>query len=262
MPPHLYKYRGLSDETDLERLLKSALDGTFMASSASTFNDPFDCSPRFVRNATDDELMAYHLRSLGPGHDPERIKRGSGRAWVSAFRAGSKYTETVLSEREESFRRYLTRKWGVLCVAENFDCLLMWGHYAGSHGGACIEIATDHLPEGEVFQKVDYVSDRPTMNMITANHTDESHVEDMMRRCLLTKAAPWHYEREWRCLEPGGAQLMTFGRDAVSSVTFGARANYPLMKKAIRALRWARPTLPLYRAKLSRDSFSVERHRL
>lgn len=262
MPPRLYKYRGLSDETDLERLLKSALDGTFMANSASRFNDPFDCSPKFVRDATDEELMERHLRVQRSARVSERAIRESGRAWISAFRAGSKYVHTILSQNEEEFRRELTHSWRILCVAEHFDCLLMWGHYAGSHGGACIEIATLNLPEDYVFQKVDYVSDRPTMNLLTVNGADEPRVEEMMRRCLLTKAEHWQYEREWRCVEPGATGLITFGPAVISSVTFGAKVDNMLMKKAIRALRWARPNLPLYRAKLSRERFSVERHRI
>src|SRR5271156_4149739 len=65
----------------------------------------------------------------------------------------------------------------------------MWGHYASSHTGICLEFDASCAPFARA-RKVKYLSAYPAYDVL-ANNNYES---------LFTKSADWFYEAEWRLI--------------------------------------------------------------
>jgi hypothetical protein len=90
-----------------------------------------------------------------------------------------------------------TKNFVVLCLAENPDDPLMWGHYAAGLNGIVIGFDTDKgiLAEPSAHRrlgKVVYVKNRPTKPAVS-DFTDEE--------MFFSKSEVWAYEREWRILD-------------------------------------------------------------
>ena len=97
-------------------------------------------------------------------------------------------------------QEHLSQIFGVVCLTEIPDDLLMWGHYTDSYRGFVAEFVCDweHVknvprargtPFGIGF-KIDYIKNAPTLRR------DFSNVAE--RFC--TKNEQWRYEQEWRVI--------------------------------------------------------------
>lgn len=64
----------------------------------------------------------------------------------------------------------------------------MWGHYAGSHTGICLEFDARCAPFAAA-KKVKYVSAYPAFDVVTGSY-----------EILVIKSADWSYEAEWRLI--------------------------------------------------------------
>ena len=104
---------------------------------------------------------------------------------------------------------------GIFCMSENSDDILMWSHYADNHRGFCLEFSDTGL--FKMAKKVIYTDSIPDMNYFQKTR------DEMTEGVLLTKAASWSYEQEWRILQrnitPG---VHNFGKpDFLTGVIFG-----------------------------------------
>ncbi len=104
---------------------------------------------------------------------------------------------------------------GVLSLAEPVDDMLMWGHYADSHRGYCLEFDTSFRPFLFAYRII-YSPVRATFRLFDSNKASA------IVEALITKAAFWSYEREWRIIQPGIAGSMAFPIKALKSIIFGA----------------------------------------
>lgn len=101
----------------------------------------------------------------------------------------------------------------MFCLCEEPDNSLMWSHYADSHRGFCLQFETRLL--GNTYS-VEYCERRPQVDYMLGSTRRQVHVT------LLTKAAEWSYEREWRMIDlHQGACVRTFRPTALSAVIFG-----------------------------------------
>lgn len=129
----------------------------------------------------------------------------------------------------------LATRAGILSLSESLTNLLLWAHYAASHTGFAIAFNAQHYyfsrrrPEKDELyhlRKVRYV-DRSSKGR-ALRHLDGDDL-------LVTKAASWEYEAEWRMLAllddaervigdgDNAIYLFSFPIEAVSSVVLGAR---------------------------------------
>ncbi|EKE70188.1 DUF2971 domain-containing protein [Oceanibaculum indicum] len=104
----------------------------------------------------------------------------------------------ALSEKAErlalrNMRQRLSITKGVICMSKKWESPLMWAHYANSHKG--IVLGFD-VPD-ETFYKVCYVKKRPTLGDMGLSILGDITPEGM-KRMILTKAAGWAYEQEYR----------------------------------------------------------------
>ena len=159
----------------------------------SSFNDPFDCVPSY-------SFLPQHLM-------PENAGFGE---LASLFWGIEQDTASFNDD------------YGIFCMSESWDSILMWAHYADSHEGFVVGFDVSHpffnLNQPYGTRKVKYCSNRPKMN--PSNIFDE----------LYYKLSIWNYEREWRlCKElykadktiDGSIHLFSFPRESIKYVYFG-----------------------------------------
>lgn len=158
-------------------------------------------------------------------------------------------------ENYSSFRKIyhelVTKKVGVLCVSEVADDLLMWAHYADSHGGICLVLKRDN-PFFANAHPVNYQKLRPEVNPLIDSY------EEMLDKSMFTKSDHWKYEKEWRILQyKGGAARYTLPTESLVGIILGAQIESENEQKII---KWAStsPSKPWIRkAKLSNTKFSL-----
>lgn len=107
---------------------------------------------------------------------------------------------------------------GVFSVSTKQDDILMWSYYAGGHSGICIEFA---LMESffSMVQPVVYSEEYPRVR-------SSDPPIDRMRANLLTKAAAWKHETEWRVIDTkSGPGYRQFKPSLLTAVILGARIS-------------------------------------
>src|SRR5580658_9221984 len=85
------------------------------------------------------------------------------------------------------------REHGILCFSRNWDNLLLWSHYGGSHTGLCLGFdIPDSDPPGGYDMEVRY---QPN---VLPYRGPEDIKYDLVNRLLHTKHDSWSYEQESR----------------------------------------------------------------
>lgn len=248
-PASLFKYRALHRprfDRDRDIILKHRL----WAGSPLAFNDPFDCFPRVDTSGTEREKSRWAQKAAGRHfYGKPRAER---RRFAKRIRDGLRRTTgNPNADRGASnaWKDYL-KDIGVIAFAERPDDLLMWGYYADSHQGYCLEFATNDMPL-VLANRVLYSEERPVFRVFDPDR------KELMERLLLKKAAVWEHEREWRIARADAVGPMEFPAPALRSIILGAnvRAND---EAALRKICAERPNdVALKRAVLDAQSFKL-----
>lgn len=166
IPSRLYRYRAVNDHT-FDALRKDEIWG----SSIFSFNDPFECMPHYdperakelLKREMDIGQIAEKYRAYKNGGSvpalqsifseeqlqwlfsvlPEDIQPEALENPFSLFRENAlRLLECCQDEFEKVFYRTLIdeqKRRSIACFTESNDNSAMWGHYADSHRGFCIE---------------------------------------------------------------------------------------------------------------------------
>lgn len=130
---------------------------------------------------------------------------------------------------------------GVFSVSAKRDHILMWAYYSAGHSGICIEFA---LMKSffRMVQPVKYSEEYPRAL------TSDPPI-DQMEANLLTKAAAWKHEAEWRVIDTkSGPGYRQFNPSLLTGVILGARIS-PENESVVRGWIAEGPANPrLYRA--------------
>ena len=238
VPTRLYKYRSasLQDITNLSA-------GKVWFSRPTRFNDPFDCAYdilipelsradciKLIALASDGKFTENNLA----GFSDESLK------------------QQVSAGLKQSVQMGLSAVGGVSCFSAIHDNLLMWGHYAQSHHGFCLEYSTCN---DILFQKampVRYTDSLPALNLEAFSNSDFEQVMSL----LLTKAKCWEYEQEWRVLHQEPDKLYGYERSSLTGIYFGAKMPEDQMMMIAALLE--KTDTKLHRMKLSKSSFALE----
>lgn len=181
----LYKYVPLQSLEHVERVLR-ILDGWIYFSSPLSFNDPFELSP-VLQPPTREAVL--------------KVVDGAGLNRVGLSRNEQKrLVENVISRIRVESPPVVSAEWtasiGVLCLTELPKNILMWGHYASGHTGACIGFDASYPPFSSSRQVV-YRADRPTLPALEKDALPANAAEHV----FLRKSPHWSYEQEWRCVK-------------------------------------------------------------
>lgn len=256
-PPRLYRY------TTLERLQGILRDAQLYFPPPSSFNDPFDCKlfPTFEASAHDyQKHMEHVIKEKNPG-----MSRAERRRLIKEFRP-------VIGKKlfEEAYRRTLERitKFGVLCLSEKWDDILMWSHNADKHTGACLifDTVNDFFAS---TMPVKYRVDYPRVNFLELTRgawsrgaLSENEQRAFVELIYLTKANHWSYEREWRIISFSRKQpsfgFHPFPPNCVLGVVLGCRATSSQCDQVRQWIRDGQCKPTLYIAKVSERKFALD----
>lgn len=207
------------------------------------FNDPFDCT---LKIRPPEESARIDVRKL----------KSAVRELYESYTAGNRglFDEVILSEirqwmcnDEEGVPAFVERlqrrmqNFGVECFTEVMDNPLMWGYYASSHRGFCIEYDCD--PERIAAKNPGFSLD-PIVYHSRLPEFDVSEIllcpAQVQHRLYSTKAIHWAHEREYRLInfdfDPGegeGQQVALPEGIRIKAIYAGLKAE-PMMVEALK----------------------------
>lgn len=199
----LYKYFPIERRSVLEnRLIRFTQPGDF--------NDPFELHPSFDLMSKADIAALPEAPERAGGDAPKmRILTPEAlHAMLGAILPGLQKQIAQHASHQGAYSLNNNRmaqatfdsKFGLLCLTETPDSLLMWAHYANNHNGFVIQFDETHeffsptFHEGQALEltKVEYSAQRPVLSYSTLNTPS----------LYYRKSPEWSYESEWRLIKP------------------------------------------------------------
>lgn len=219
-PARLYKYR-TPFRPRLQRDRDIIVGCTLWAGSPLAFNDPFDCFP-FVDLSGSERERRQWVKRYGMRHFssiPRDKRRRMARQIQQGLRVSFRHGVPRADAGAQDAWRDVLAVTGVVSLAERADDMLMWGYYADSHRGYCLEFSTDKEPF-LLANRVKYAEERPAFRLFDPDRTD------LMERLLLQKASFWQHEREWRIARMQGVGPMEFPPECLTAIILGANISH------------------------------------
>lgn len=246
VPQNLYKFRSLIGDARA-RTRDIIVNHRLWWSAPADFNDPYDCAPSAIFDGSPLKQKAYVSRVVRDHGGGTRLDRR--RAKASALRRRPSEIEKGLEELQQQMRRDI----GVCCLGEEADHMLMWAHYADSHRGICLQFKTG-FPElhFSLAFPVSYSPDRPVISIV------RKQTDRLMEQVLLTKAAFWSYEREWRMIDQkNGPGLKPFPPASLVGVILGSAMNQSDVAEVRSWITHSNPTIRLKQARLDSREYRL-----
>ncbi|MBY0401385.1 DUF2971 domain-containing protein [Myxococcota bacterium] len=258
----LYKYRPFG-----VNVLRELTRAESYYASPTSFNDPLDCDPLIDVDAdwADVEKLLHCMLV-------ERIGKSKAKSIIEDHRymstevgdfrkdpdAQAYYVSRLARDVQAELEREMER-YGVLSLAERWNCPLMWSHYADSHRGLCVEFQVEGS-SCSMLKPVNYKSPRGIkISTLMAWKIDKS--TEAKQRVLDTyffaKASDWHYEREWRDVSSRiGSELSPF---RISGIYFGLRCESAVVTAIIKLFGGLREKVRFYQIHPHNDTFRLNR---
>lgn len=240
----LYRFRDL-EEQRVQWVKQIVVDSQIFFASPSTFNDPFDCRIRFRKDGSIAELKKRLEELLCERGDSKEVSRQKveGMGDPSVF----------VCEIESGFQSEVDAI-GVLSLSSTHEDILMWSHYACGHSGICLQFKV--IVDPPFFapaMPVEYAVNLPVPQLLG----EDGHKR--AQQLLLTKAADWRYEREWRLLEPNkGPGARSFPPELLSAIILGAKISDSNKKLVMEWIAQRPMPLPVYQAALDVTKYGLK----
>ena len=230
-PEYFYKYKYI-DETHLDYSCRIFTANELYFSRVDDFNDPFDCRCGYELDGSEADLIEYYDKIQREHHPSrnEQERRLETAQWLEEIKTPG-YEESLQQDPREK-----AMKWGIYCLSAVPDDILMWAHYASGHRGFCLQFLNntndpfcakrrpdDPDPEAKSHPNlspfpVTYSDNYPAVNFDSADET-------LVIKALLTKAAQWSYEKEWRILDLNRQGPRKFPPQFLTGVIFGCEMS-------------------------------------
>jgi len=223
-PESIFKYCHLKNKNHVDNLIKNKI----WLSNPLTFNDPYDCSITFNAEKINTIMVNNEISNILDSFPEDEIPTSVKTQIISSSNPKNKLLSTIekiITTKEgleelnyingilrpkinreviENFNQLYKSKLKVSSFSENNLSMLMWGHYADSHQGFCIEYDIKSMPEEENIKKylfpieyTDTIYDITQFyidNVINKNQLDINS----LIKSVLYKSKEWSYEKEWR----------------------------------------------------------------
>lgn len=246
--PHitkLYMYKPPNAYT-LDILINNRL----WAAKPERFNDPFDCDLEIAKGVTAEDVLAG-MRERGDGEQAiEKYKARYIDADGELILEKQKQVDKVIQNFIEENRNF-----GVVCLSEVCDSILMWSHYAQSHMGICFEFIrarNNPLGDEEICSPVKYERNYPKIDLGQMLPTPDGQT---MKFMMWTKSCEWSYEKEWRLITDRGDFVCPLP-EKISRVILGIRIE-DVFKSSIETLCKARD-IQCVQARKADRAFRIE----
>lgn len=284
LPTHLYKYKSFSVDS-LDLLISDKL----YFANPNSFNDPLDCNPSVKDDIHDVDILKKLLKRLIIDNTKKELTEAASKINYRGPKTLSKIesmgeieAQQVLSGIDDYLLIFnedfnfvindilriiqkslmINYTQGVLSLAQDYDCPLMWSHYADQHKGFCIGYDVSNNDFYEIYSLNyggnRYITTQQIYDMLfgATNDIRKSAKKLIEQVVLLSKAPQWSYEKEYRVIYEQGLQDNRF---RLSDVTFGLRFKESAKFSVMKALEGRRGDLAFYEMVLNNDSFELGR---
>ena len=140
----------------------------------------------------------------------------------------------------------INESFGILCLTDICNSILMWLHYSGNHTGFVIEFDGGHAffdqrsHSNQIayhVRKVTYSKTRPEFTLFNPDKSDEEVLDSWVNDFLWIKSSDWSYENEWRMIYPlrdckkvlsnytPHIYLFPLPIDCIKSIIFGCKSS-------------------------------------
>lgn len=212
--PSLYKYRSFDDRG----LIRIFTHQEIYFASPTQLNDPFDCIPILEASESKEDRIAFLNQVLGtrfPNISPEKHKE--------LVLEGLNNGDVFKRENLEKVYFSILKDYGIYCLSEINNDILMWSHYANSHTGICIEF--DASIEETLFWYAFKIRYKENIPIVDPMIFDE---DDIFLKSLAIKSNHWQYEQERRVIkmkDDGGFGIYYFKPSLLKAIILGARVS-------------------------------------
>lgn len=277
-PSHLYKYKSFSVES-----LDLLISDTLFFADPSTFNDPLDCKPSVMDDINDIEVLKEILYRLIIQKSTKELNEAAKKIKYTGPRTLEKIN--ILGDMEANdiigrlssncqfnddfeppeyyFLRQIERhllagyESGILSLAKEYNCPLMWSHYADQHRGFCFGYNISQA-KNENIQPINYhrkrtITSQQILDMLNGSENAKKEIDNVV---LLSKAKPWEYEKEWRYINARGLRNSSLD---LKDVTFGLRFKGSAKYAVMQALSQRPYPVKFYEMKTIHGEFTLER---
>jgi hypothetical protein len=181
--------------------------------------------------------------------------------------------------------RHTYFQFGMICLAENFNNILMWSHYADNHRGAVVGFDVSHPFFNTTEKLYDFEYGGTERDLGTPGFGSPKKIDYVERRIYIslgenyslydiffTKSIHWSYEKESRIikniynispdriLQSGEKIYLTeVPKECITNIIFGLRCGDDVMRSANDLVYRTFPKdVGLSRAKLAHLTFDIE----
>lgn len=195
LPPVIYKYRDYYNENHISALLNKEI----FIPSVKTFNDPYDSRIPFRyrdEDLTEDNIYKKCLQ-IAQYFYPDYTKEEHQQLAYENQKKGLLNDEEHLEIFDKENYEQTCNEFGIYCVTEDSQNLLMWSYYSNSHTGFCIGYSSKKIVDSGIFGmggKVNYTNEFPKLPLFPS---EEDHP---FLDLFYTKWEVWKHENEFRLL--------------------------------------------------------------
>jgi hypothetical protein len=244
----LYRYRHLSGP-HREWTKRILTESVLHFANPSTFNDPFDCKVHYLPSFSVEKLRRQHVDRIGKRMPNLNRKQRRAKA---ALDVRAMEPERFLHGMTSGLQRSVDGV-GVLSLSATDRNILLWSFYADGHTGLCLRFqATNRTPFFGRAVPVNYVSSYPEVPIT-------SPPAEQVDAFLLTKAADWRFEEEYRIIDHDrGAGDKVFPAELLTGVILGVRMTADDKELVAGWLQKRKPQLELLEASVASGSYALE----
>ncbi|MDA7528067.1 DUF2971 domain-containing protein [bacterium] len=240
-PKYLYKYRGWNEHT--RAMIEK---GELFYQDHSKQNDPFEIKTRSEMPTDRFSREKLARRELSRFSLPQKIPDEHFEKFVSQMVAAMDNPVGLLSPVEP---------YGIFCMTELPDNLLMWAHYGLNHSGVCVQFDAESW-EDEQYGRLTRIEYKSEIPVITANDWLDDTTEEPFHRTTRTKSKDWEYEKEWRAICHTPSTIAIAKKRMIPAIIVGACCPDD-HRQEIKEVCDSRG-IKVYEAKLSETKYAIE----
>jgi hypothetical protein len=251
-PEILYKYRTWQSDYSKNILLKNEI----YFSSSDQFNDPFDASLPY--KYSDAELTPENIRKklfeIGRRINPQMSKEELEIEVTTRQNSGIFTNGQYWKDFYPGFKIQMQNTFGIFCLTEKKDDILMWSHYSNSHQGFCIGFDSKIIFEATqcTLGPIRYENEFPTMPLFNYGPQD-------LLRLVMTKSKHWEYECEARMIKMlSPNKSFEVPNEAFKEIIFGCKINAKTKEELINLCRSKFNQIKFFDAKLNDSNFKLD----
>ena len=227
----LYKYTPHNNEDHKYNIITKC---ELWFSKVEHFNDPIDFNLAYKQQYSKSEIREYlkeFIKRNGAYYSND-LKKSLNLKESLRLYGNSKAFVANQNKIFKGFRKCF----GILCMSETHESILMWAHYADNHQGIVYEFDYDLLAfsktEGDNIHslKVKYSHSRKYELLSYTLQYEE--LKEQFSKLLATKAIDWAYEEEVRFMNFGKGDIgIKFDPKCLKSIIFGIKTKGEEIKK-------------------------------